>query len=82
MPNAHILGLGKSGIAAAKLLKAKGWQVLAIDEGSNPNSLGASITASHRGIATSLGQPFQALLNNQKHRDTGDHNAANSMRSI
>lgn len=31
MPKAHIIGLGKSGIAAAKLLKKEGWQVTVSD---------------------------------------------------
>jgi len=35
MPLAHILGLGKSGVAAARLLKSKGWQVEASDQGLN-----------------------------------------------
>jgi UDP-N-acetylmuramoylalanine--D-glutamate ligase len=81
MPNAHILGLGKSGIAAAKLLKAKGWQVLAIDEGKNPNLLACQSQLHDRGIATSLGQPFQTLLNHQA-QSPGDHNAANSSNAI
>jgi UDP-N-acetylmuramoylalanine--D-glutamate ligase len=37
MPTAHILGLGKSGIAAARLLKSKGWKVEASDRGLNPS---------------------------------------------
>ncbi len=35
MPTAHVLGLGKSGVAAARLLKSKGWQVEASDRGLN-----------------------------------------------
>ncbi len=31
MPNAHVIGLGKSGIAAARLLKLEGWEVTISD---------------------------------------------------
>ncbi len=31
MPNAHVIGLGKSGIAAARLLKLEGWEVTMSD---------------------------------------------------
>ncbi|MBE9125230.1 MULTISPECIES: UDP-N-acetylmuramoyl-L-alanine--D-glutamate ligase [unclassified Coleofasciculus] len=31
MPNAHVIGLGRSGIAAARLLKQEGWQVIVSD---------------------------------------------------
>lgn len=31
MPNAHVIGLGKSGIAAARLLKLEGWEVIMSD---------------------------------------------------
>jgi UDP-N-acetylmuramoylalanine--D-glutamate ligase len=35
MSKAHIIGLGKSGIAAAKLLQQKGWQVTVSDRGNS-----------------------------------------------
>ncbi|PSB23570.1 UDP-N-acetylmuramoyl-L-alanine--D-glutamate ligase [Stenomitos frigidus ULC18] len=35
MPNAYVIGLGKSGIAAARLLKREGWQVTVSDSGSS-----------------------------------------------
>ncbi|MUL39492.1 UDP-N-acetylmuramoyl-L-alanine--D-glutamate ligase [Gloeocapsopsis dulcis] len=34
MPNAHVIGLGKSGIAAARLLKRQGWEVTLSDRSS------------------------------------------------
>ncbi|MBD2182503.1 UDP-N-acetylmuramoyl-L-alanine--D-glutamate ligase [Planktothrix sp. FACHB-1355] len=34
MPNAHIIGLGRSGIAAARLLKREGWDVTLSDSAS------------------------------------------------
>ena len=36
MPKAHIIGLGKSGIASARLLKQKGWEVEVSDRQSSP----------------------------------------------
>jgi UDP-N-acetylmuramoylalanine--D-glutamate ligase len=35
MPNAYVIGLGKSGVAAAQLLKRKGWQVIVSDRSSS-----------------------------------------------
>jgi UDP-N-acetylmuramoylalanine--D-glutamate ligase len=35
MPNAYVLGLGKSGIAAARLLKQEGWEVTVSDRSSS-----------------------------------------------
>jgi UDP-N-acetylmuramoylalanine--D-glutamate ligase len=37
MPIAHIIGLGRSGNAAARLLKREGWQVTVSDRNNNPN---------------------------------------------
>ena len=35
MPNAYVIGLGKSGIAAARLLKREGWHVTVSDSGTS-----------------------------------------------
>lgn len=35
MPNAYVIGLGKSGVAAARLLKQQGWEVTASDRSSS-----------------------------------------------
>lgn len=37
MPQAYVLGLGQSGISAAKLLKADGWQVTISDSNTSPS---------------------------------------------
>lgn len=37
MPQAYVLGLGQSGISAAKLLKADGWQVTISDSNDSPS---------------------------------------------
>jgi UDP-N-acetylmuramoylalanine--D-glutamate ligase len=39
MPIAHVIGLGKSGIAAARLLKREGWEVLLSDRNTSENLL-------------------------------------------
>jgi UDP-N-acetylmuramoylalanine--D-glutamate ligase len=36
MKNAHVIGLGRSGIAAARLLQRHGWQVVLSDRNPNP----------------------------------------------
>lgn len=38
MPNAQVIGLGRSGIAAARLLKQQGWQVT-LSDSANPDTL-------------------------------------------
>jgi len=35
MPNAYVIGLGKSGVAAARLLKWEGWQVMVSDRSAS-----------------------------------------------
>jgi UDP-N-acetylmuramoylalanine--D-glutamate ligase len=42
MPLAHIIGLGRSGIAAARLLKREGWQVI-LSDSANPDNLASSV---------------------------------------
>jgi UDP-N-acetylmuramoylalanine--D-glutamate ligase len=36
MKNAHVIGLGRSGVAAARLLQRNGWQVVLSDRNPNP----------------------------------------------
>ncbi len=55
MPTAHIIGLGKSGIAAAKLLQHQSWQVILHD--SKPADAIPQLP-DLPGIALSLGDPF------------------------
>lgn len=54
MPSAHILGLGKSGVAAARLLKSKGWQVEASDRGLNPSLIHQQELLKAEGITVNL----------------------------
>lgn len=58
MKNAHVIGLGKSGVAAARLLKRDGWQVTLSDrsQGVALSSLQQALVQD--GIAVQLGHPF------------------------
>ncbi|XZN99806.1 MAG: UDP-N-acetylmuramoyl-L-alanine--D-glutamate ligase [Microcoleus sp.] len=59
MPIAHIIGLGKSGIAAARLLKREGWEVTLSDRSSSPNLLTQQQELATEGIKVELGKSFQ-----------------------
>jgi UDP-N-acetylmuramoylalanine--D-glutamate ligase len=51
-----VLGLGRSGIAAARLLKRHGAQVTALDSGNSPALAESGQMLENEGIATALGQ--------------------------
>ncbi|MFB2938471.1 UDP-N-acetylmuramoyl-L-alanine--D-glutamate ligase [Aerosakkonemataceae cyanobacterium BLCC-F154] len=55
MPIAHIIGLGRSGNAAARLLKREGWQVTVSDRNNNPNLQQQSEQLISEGIDVKLG---------------------------
>ncbi|MEO9123318.1 MAG: UDP-N-acetylmuramoyl-L-alanine--D-glutamate ligase, partial [Microcoleus sp.] len=59
MPIAHIIGLGKSGNAAARLLKREGWEVTLTDRSSSPNLLEQQQELASEGIAVELGKSFE-----------------------
>ena len=59
MPIAHIIGLGKSGNAAARLLKREGWEVTLSDRSSAPNLLEQQQQLASEGIAVELGKSFE-----------------------
>lgn len=61
MPLAHIIGLGKSGIAAARLLKREGWEVTLSDRSDSPNLLKQQQELANEGIAVELGQSFEPV---------------------
>jgi UDP-N-acetylmuramoylalanine--D-glutamate ligase len=58
MPDAYVLGLGKSGFYAARLLKAKGWQVRVRDRGSSPELIQRCEQLRAEGIKVELGNNF------------------------
>ena len=55
MPQAYVLGLGQSGISAAKLLKADGWQVIVSDSNASPSLEKRKLALESEGIAVELG---------------------------
>jgi UDP-N-acetylmuramoylalanine--D-glutamate ligase len=58
MPSAHIIGLGQSGIAAARLLNREGWQVTISDRGQTPGLIDHQQRLQLEGISTLLGFNF------------------------
>ncbi|XGB41163.1 MAG: hypothetical protein LVS60_12545 [Nodosilinea sp. LVE1205-7] len=58
MPQAHVIGLGKSGAAAARLLRQRGWAVVLSDRNPTPPTadLVGSLTAA--GVDLQLGHSF------------------------
>ncbi len=55
MPQAYVLGLGQSGISAAKLLKADGWQVTVSDSSASPSLAERKLALESIGIVVELG---------------------------
>ncbi|MDB9493843.1 UDP-N-acetylmuramoyl-L-alanine--D-glutamate ligase [Spirulina major CS-329] len=55
MKQAHIIGLGRSGIAAARVLKQQGWQVELSDRATHTNLHPLRDTLQQEGITVSLG---------------------------
>lgn len=60
MPNACVIGLGKSGLAAARLLKREGWQVTVSDSGTSDALRQQQQVLAAEGITVHLGESFNA----------------------
>lgn len=58
MPNAYVIGLGKSGNAAARLLKREGWQVTVSDRGNSESLQHQAQPLISEGIHVQLGDVF------------------------
>ena len=58
MPNAVVVGLGKSGVAAARLLKRSGYQVTVSDRGGSEALQQQQYDLAAEGITVNLGNPF------------------------
>ena len=58
MSNACVIGLGKSGLAAARLLKREGWQVTVSDAGHSDALLQQQQTLAAEGIPVHLHEPL------------------------
>jgi UDP-N-acetylmuramoylalanine--D-glutamate ligase len=59
MPNAYVIGLGKSGIAAARLLKWEGWEVTVSDRDASDTLQPMKQELEAEGIAVNLGHSFE-----------------------
>lgn len=55
MPKAYVIGVGRSGIAAAKLLKQKGWDVILGDRANSESLQKTQQDLAREGIAVKLG---------------------------
>ncbi|MCA6585621.1 MAG: UDP-N-acetylmuramoyl-L-alanine--D-glutamate ligase [Pseudanabaena sp. M051S1SP1A06QC] len=55
MPQAYVLGLGQSGISAAKLLKADSWQVTVSDSNASPSLEQRKLDLESEGFTVELG---------------------------
>ena len=58
MPDAYVIGLGRSGAAAARLLSRQGWQVTVSDTGQAPALQSLQQMLSAEGIRVKLGDQF------------------------
>ena len=58
MKNAHVIGLGKSGVAAARLLRHHGWTVVLSDRGSSPALVDQQNALCQEGISVLLDYSF------------------------
>jgi UDP-N-acetylmuramoylalanine--D-glutamate ligase len=58
MPNAFVIGLGKSGVAAARLLKRQGWQVVVKDRGVTEGLRQQQQELEAEGITVHLGDGY------------------------
>ena len=56
MAKAAIIGLGRSGIAAARCLKRDGWQVTLSDRSDSPSLQATKTNLEREGIIVNLGQ--------------------------
>ncbi|MEM7795751.1 MAG: UDP-N-acetylmuramoyl-L-alanine--D-glutamate ligase [Cyanobacteria bacterium P01_C01_bin.118] len=59
-PTAYVIGLGLSGVAAARLLKKQGWDVIVSDRNNGERQLAQQQSLSVEGIAVKLGHTFAA----------------------
>ena len=65
MPEAHVIGQGKSGVAAARLLKREGWQVTLSDRANSETLQKQQQELASEGIEVKLGYSFAPSENVQ-----------------
>jgi UDP-N-acetylmuramoylalanine--D-glutamate ligase len=58
MKQAHVIGLGKSGLAAARLLRKQGWAVVLSDRNAAPLAADQQAELQAAGVAVKLGHSF------------------------
>lgn len=68
MPSAHVIGLGRSGIAAARLLKREGWSVSISDRATSTTLVQKQQILQAEGILVSLGTNFDPALAQTRER--------------
>ncbi|WP_414529849.1 UDP-N-acetylmuramoyl-L-alanine--D-glutamate ligase [Nodularia chucula] len=61
MPRASVIGLGKSGIAAARLLKREGWEVVLSDSNTSPSLLKQQQQLAQEQITVKLGHSLDLI---------------------
>ena len=59
-PTAYVIGLGLSGVAAARLLKKEGWTVVVSDRNAGDPQITQKETLATEGIDVKLGHTFSA----------------------
>ncbi len=59
MKTAHVIGLGRSGIAAARVLARQGWQVVLSDRGTAERHKRDAEALTHEGITVKLNHSFE-----------------------
>ncbi|MEM9977901.1 MAG: Mur ligase family protein, partial [Cyanobacteria bacterium P01_D01_bin.2] len=59
-PIAYVIGLGLSGVAAARLLKRQGWQVVVSDRNDGDRQIAQQQALTAEGIDVKLGHSFSA----------------------
>ena len=59
MPKAHVIGQGRSGVAAARLLKREGWQVTVSDRSNSETLRQQQQQLADEGITVQLGYSFK-----------------------
>lgn len=58
MKSAHVIGLGKSGLAAARLLQVQGWAVSLHDRSDTPALQQQKASLEAEGLSVDLGRPY------------------------
>ncbi|MDX2100092.1 MAG: UDP-N-acetylmuramoyl-L-alanine--D-glutamate ligase [Leptolyngbyaceae cyanobacterium bins.59] len=69
MQSAYVIGIGKSGIAAGRLLKSEGWQVTLADSNSSESLKQQQQDLEAEGLGVSLGDRFDVAAVETRHSE-------------